>query len=204
MALPQDDQPETLARAVLAGSAEALDRWYRAEHPRVWRVCLGVLADRAEADDVAQDALLSMLDKLRQWDPSRPWSTWRNAVVLNLCRDRLRRRAARARAESQAADERGASELPERLPDPLHVASASEIAELVRAALARLTPREREAFVLVELEGAPAAEAAEALDVGESTVRSLVTLARRRLRLLLGPRLGVQSLGSACEGGSRG
>lgn len=202
MAPPADERPDDLARAVLGGSAQALDRWYRAEHPRVWRLCLGMLADRAEADDLTQDALLHMLDKLSQWDRSRPWAAWRNSLVLNLCRDRLRRGAARARAEERAAAARERDDLPARLPDPLRAASSSELAEIVSAALSRLTLREREAFVLVELEGATTADAAAALEVGESTVRSLVTLARRRLRALLGPRLAADAAGTGAQGGS--
>ena len=57
--------------------------------------------------------------------------------------------------------------------------------EALTAALSGLTPREREAFVLVDLSGVPAAQAAESMDVAEATVRSLLTLARRRLRTLL-------------------
>jgi RNA polymerase sigma factor (sigma-70 family) len=55
--------------------------------------------------------------------------------------------------------------------------------------LASLTGREREVFVLRDLEGLDSAEIATILGIGESTVRSFVTLSRRRLRALLGPRL---------------
>ena len=55
-------------RAVLAGDALALDRWYRREHPEVWRLCVGFLADAAEAEDVAQDAMLKLHDELPRWD----------------------------------------------------------------------------------------------------------------------------------------
>ncbi len=187
------EPPPGLIAAVRAGEAEALDRWYRGEHPRVWKLCLGFLADRAEADDVAQEAMLHLFDRLDDWDPGRPWSAWRNTVVLNLCRDRVRRRAARRRAEDRAAE----AGFPDRLPDPARAAEGGEVAEVLRAALAELTPREREAFVLRELEGLATGEVAAQLGVGESTVRSLLTLARRRLRGLLAPRLGIAEGGDA-------
>ena len=75
------------------------------------------------------------------------------------------------------------------LPDPHDAAAANEVVELLKSALGRLSPREREAFVLVVLEQNSPQEAAETLAIGESSVRSLVTLARRRLRQLLGPSL---------------
>ena len=171
-----------LRPALLAGDAAAIDAWYRAEHPQVWRLCLGLLADATEADDLAQDAMIKLLDSLDRWDPSRPWAGWRNTVVLNLGRDRLRRRATRATHEG-AAD--GAALFSRPLPSPSDAAHAAEVREALTRALSGLTPREREAFVLVDLSGLPAAQAAETMDVAEASVRSLLTLARRRLRTLL-------------------
>ena len=174
-----------LLSAVARGEPEAIDRWFRAEHPQVYRLCAGFLADAAEAEDAAQDAMLKLLDTLPRWDRTRPWKAWRNTLVLNLCRDRLRRSDSRAEAEGRAAP----LCLPAALPSPEEAAQGAEVREALMAALSALTPREREAFVLYDLEGADAATAAEALGIAESSVRSLLTLARRRLRQLLGPRL---------------
>lgn len=183
--------PAALVGAVLAGAPDALDAWFRGEHAPVYRLCYGLLAQAAEAEDAAQDALLHLFDRLERWDRARPYASWRNAVVVNLCRDRLRRRTARARAE-QAGAERAGERAGGQGPDPLHLAQSSELAAMLHTALEALTPREREVFVLCELEGAASAEVARVLAVTESTVRSLLTLARRRLRTLLGPRLAAQ------------
>ena len=190
-----DPAPELIA-AVVAGEAEALDRWYRGEHPRVWKLCLGFLADAAEADDAAQDAMLHLADRLERFDSTLPgasYGSWRDTVVLNQCRDRVRGAGRRRRAED------GAAALPRRLPDPAGDAASAEFQALLTAALGRLPEREREAFVLCELEGHRSRRAAEIMDIGESSVRSLRTLARRRLRDLLAPRLGL----AGREGGAR-
>ena len=173
-----------LAR-VLAGDADAFDAWYRREFPAVHRICFGMLVDPARADEAARDAMVHLHDRLRSYDASRRFSTWRNAVVMNLCRDRMRRERAREQIELDAAEAMRLS----TLPDPHDAAAANEVVELLKSALGRLSPREREAFVLVVLEQNSPQEAAETLAIGESSVRSLVTLARRRLRQLLGPSL---------------
>jgi len=142
------DDPDLLA-AVVRGDGDALDAWYRREHPVVHRLCTGFLADATEADDVAQDALLRLLDGLPRWDATRSWSSWRNTVVLNLCRDRLRRREAR-----RSAEEAGARAAPPAvLPAPDDVAAGREVRAVLMAALTSLSPREREAFVLHDLQG---------------------------------------------------
>jgi len=185
---PSDHALSATVQSVLAGSAEAVDRWFRGEHPQVFRLCLGFLADEAEAEDAAQDAMLQLYDRLGAWDQTRPWRGWRNAVVLNLCRDRLRRADARRRAHERALSER---EGPQRglLPDPGDELERAEVREVLRATLEALSPREREAFVLRDLEGHSTDEVAALLGVADSSVRSLLALARRRLRSILGERL---------------
>lgn len=175
-----------LVRAVSRGDAEALDAWFRWDHPQVYRLCFGLLLDAEEAEDAAQEAMLKLIDNMSTWDPERPYRAWRNALVLNLARDRRRRVAARARAEKAAAEGVSARELPA----PWDGAACGEVQALLKTALAHLSPREREVFVLRDLQGASTAEVAESMAIGPGTVRSLSALARRRLRRLLGDRLG--------------
>jgi len=188
-----------LLRVVARGEPDAIDRWFRAEHPQVYRLCAGFLANAAEAEDVAQDAMLKLLDTLPRWDGRREWRAWRNTIVLNLCRDRLRRIASRSDAESLAAP----LCQPSPLPSPEQAAQGGEVRELLMAALASLSPREREAFVLHDLDGLDAAETAAALGIAPSSVRSLLALARRRLRTLLGPRLKLTAPAAGSPGGAR-
>lgn len=175
---------EPLIERVLGGDLAAQDAFYRREYPAVYRVCLGFLAQADDAADVAQDAMLHLIDHLDRYDPSRRFSTWRNAVTANLCRDRLRRMATRRRIEEQAEP---LDRVP--LPDPSDLAAAGEVQRILLASLSSLTEREREVFVLRDLEGVPSPEVADALGVAEGTVRSLLCLARRRLRKLLGAHL---------------
>lgn len=170
---------------VIAGEPDAIDRWFRRDHPAVWRLAFGLLGERAEADDLAQDAMLQLHDRLQAGEPPRDYRAWRDTLVLNLCRDRLRRRNSRLRAESNAGEPRALACAP---------ASSAELEQfdaqtLLRRALDRLPERERAAFVLRELEGHATSHVAAVLEIGESSVRSLLTLARRRLRELLGERL---------------
>lgn len=174
-----------LLRAVVAGAPEAIDAWFRAEHPVVFRLCFGFLAERADAEDVAQEAMLQLLDRLASWDSTRSYRAWRTTLVLNRCRDRVRRHGRRRAAEEGAAAGRPES----ILSDPARNVELAEAEELLALGLRALPPREREAFVLRDLDGLETPEVARALEITESSVRSLVTLARRRLRELLGKRL---------------
>lgn len=172
----------TLIERVLQGDPKSLDSWYRAEFPSVWRLAIGVLLRAEEAEDLAQEAMLKLHDRLSAWDPKRAYAPWRNTLVLNLCRDRLRRMDARRRAESEAASEESSNQAT----SPSARMEQGELRRLLHSALAQLSPREREAFVLRELENHPSEEVAAAMGIEVASLRSLLTLARRRLREYLG------------------
>ena len=180
------------------GDPEAVDAWFRAEHPGVYRLCLGFLADPSLAEEIAQDAMLHLLDRLKSYDRKRAFGSWRDTVVLNLCRDRLRRDEARSRAHREWGEmvPQGASER-SLDPPPHEVLEAKESHALLMESLKALSPREREVFCLRDLEERSTSQVAEILSVGESTVRSLLTLARRRLRQVLSPHVNLTEEGNS-------
>jgi RNA polymerase sigma-70 factor (ECF subfamily) len=188
---------QNLAARLRSGEEHLLGEWYRREWSDVHRLCFGFLADPTEADDMAQDAMLHLKDRLKAWDLGGSYRRWRTTVVANLCRDRLRHLAAKQRAETRAMAERPESPLPH----PESEVDRREVTEILRRALAGLPEREREVFVLRDLEGLPSAEVASVLEIGESTARTILSLARRRLRGILGPRLFPEAFSGTGGGG---
>ena len=175
-----------LIDAVMRGDPDAVASWYAREHPRVFRLALGFLACPEDAEDMAQDAMLHLMDHLHRWNGKTPFRGFRNAVVTNLCRDRLRRKAVRKRAEDEAAT---ALEKRSPLPDPAAAVDQQELRCLFASALRKVPPREREVFVLRDLEEVSTSEVAETLGIRPASVRSLLSLARSRLRKILASRL---------------
>ena len=142
------------------------------------RVARAVLGDPDDADDAAQDALLSALVKLEQYDPRRPFGPWLLRIVANAATDRRRRRKVR-RTEPLDPGLAASGTRPDT------AAERSELSVRLRRALAELPERRRIAVVLFDVEGYAHAEIAEILGIPEGTVRSEVFHARRRLRVLL-------------------
>ncbi|QDV08742.1 ECF RNA polymerase sigma factor SigE [Planctomycetes bacterium Poly30] len=176
---PTDENAEIEAVARrLRETGDDLGRWYAAVHPGVLRLCRGFLASRASAEDVAQDIMLKLHDALSTWSPDRSFGAWSRAVVLNHCRNQMRADARRDEHERAA----GAGWALEHAPSPEVAAENGELSSRIDAALQLLPPREREVFVLVDLEGLTSTDAASTLDVSASTVRASLSMARRRLR----------------------
>jgi len=139
------------------------------------RVARAILDDADDADDAAQDAFLSALVKLGQFDPRRPFAPWLLRIVANAATDRRRRRTVR---RAEPLDARSAA----RDPTPDTATARRDLGERLRAALAELPERRRVAVVLFDVEGYSHAEIAGILGIPEGTVRSEVFHARRFLR----------------------
>jgi RNA polymerase sigma-70 factor (ECF subfamily) len=145
----------------------------------VRRVARAVTGDDHDADDAAQDAFLSALDRIETYDPSRPFGPWLMRIAANAAIDLLRRRAVR-RADAL----HDAVPSPGRTPEA--EAALAELRERIRVALAALPERQRIAVTLFDVEGYPHAEVAAILGIPEGTARSDVFHARRALRQALG------------------
>lgn len=144
----------------------------------VRRVARAVLNDPDDADDAAQDAFLSAMVNLKQYDPRRPFGPWLTRIAVNAATDRRRRRGVR-RAEPLAGHLQARGILPDADAD------RRALGERLRQALAELSERRRMAVVLFDVEGYTHAEIGQILGVPEGTVRSEVFHARRALRVLL-------------------
>ena len=86
---------------VAAGDREALQKLYEATCAKLFGVCLRILADRDESEDVLQEVYLTIWRRADRFDASRASViTWMSAIARNRAIDRLRTRGPMARAES--------------------------------------------------------------------------------------------------------
>src|SRR5579863_5590165 len=88
------EEAELVTRS-LAGDRTAFGALVERYAAQARRVARAVLRDPDDADDAAQDAFLSALVKLEQYDPRRPFGPWLMRIVANAATDRRRRRSVR-------------------------------------------------------------------------------------------------------------
>ena len=173
-----------LAARAAAGDGDAFGQLVERYAPQVRRVTRALLREPADADDAAQEALLSCWRHLARYDPERPFGPWLMRIVVNAAHDTRRRRQVR---ETEPL----APELPAAGANPEVMASRAEFRGRLDRALHGLPERQRMAVVLFDAEGFGHREIAELLGVPEGTVRSDVFHARRALREALAPYEGV-------------
>ncbi len=150
--------------------------------PRVFAHATRMLGDRAEAEDVTQEAMLRLWRMAPDWrEGEASVGTWLYRVASNLCLDRLRRRG-RSGPLDQAGDP------PDPAPGAVAALQARDRSLALSAALARLPDRQRQAVVLRHLDGLANPEIARVMDLTVEAVESLTARARRALAADLGSR----------------
>ena len=152
--------------------------------PRLLSYAMRLLGDRAEAEDVAQEAMLRLWRVAPDWRQGEAKvTTWTYRVVTNLCTDRLR---ARRRRTHSALDD--APELADTTPAVEPRMIEADRLRALKSALDTLPDRQREAVILRHFEGLTNPEIAQVMDIGVEAVESLVARGKRALTARLAGR----------------
>jgi len=167
----------TVVHRVLSGDVEQyriLVERYRAEFGRYAVASVG---DLDAAQDAMQEAFIRAFDALATCrDPDR-FGAWFFRILTNQCRNVLARR--RDTVPLEEVDPPGGARADEGL-------ERGELGAALEAAMARLTPEQREAFVMKHVDGRSYEEMAELLGVGVDALKMRVHRARDALRSLMG------------------
>lgn len=87
----EPDEPGELLLATASGDTAAFERLYRSTSPRLFGVCLRIVAQRSEAEDVLQEVFANVWRKAQQFDPSRASGlTWLTMLARNKAIDHIR------------------------------------------------------------------------------------------------------------------
>lgn len=173
--LPAALSDTDLLTAHAAGDRHAFEELFRRHRPRLYRAARRRGLTDEDAEDAVQEAMLSAHRAAGSFRHDAAVASWLYRIVINACRDRLRRNA--IRPTTALADD-----------DCVPVAdrtAALETALVVRQALLRLPAGQRNAVVAVDMQGYSVADAAALLNVAEGTVKSRCARGRARLAVLL-------------------
>lgn len=161
-----------LVELTIRGSADAagalFDRYWR----QAWKAAYAVVADRAVADDVAQDAMQRAFAALGRFDTERPFGPWLTRIVVNRAIDELRSRGRLDRLDETSLHD---WELDDSAADKLRLWAVTD-------AVAALAPAKRLVVVLRYWLDFPIEDIAAVLRIPAGTVASRLSRAHDELR----------------------
>ena len=172
--MPGSDPDAPLVRRAQRGDRLAFERLVDRHQHRLFTLAARTLGSRDEAEDAVQEAFVRAWRNLGSFRGNALFSTWLYRICVNAAHDLRERRVPEpAEVVDTAADPR------DRYVD-------RELSGDLQRALAELDDDQRRTIVLCDVLGCSYAEAAQALDVAEGTVKSRLFRARRELAQRLG------------------
>jgi RNA polymerase sigma-70 factor (ECF subfamily) len=173
-------------RLAQQGDAGAFEQIYRLHSRRVYAVCLRMVGNTAEAEDLTQDAFLQLYRKIGTFRGESAFSTWLHRLAVNVVLMKLRKKTLAATSLEESSDPEDESSGPRReigAPDLLLTGSIDRV-HLERA-IEQLPPGYRQVFVLHDVQGYEHNEIAGLMDCSIGNSKSQLHKARMRLRELL-------------------
>ncbi len=178
----QDDL--TLVDRVLSGDRRAFESLVRKYERRVFRVALAVLRNIEDAEEAMQDTFVKTFRHLDQFRTEARFSTWLTRIAIN---EAIEKRSTRKNYEPLGESETAEGQvIPKRYEpwrsNPEELYGKQEIHRVIEDAIQSLPDIYREAFVLRDVEGLTAEEAAEALGITVPALKSRLLRARLTMR----------------------
>lgn len=179
--------PEAEAiRRAQQGDANAFERIYRLHSRRVYSLCLRMVGNPAEAEDLTQEAFLQLFRKIATFRGESAFSTWLHRLAVNVVLMKLRKKSLPETSLEEATEpdeETGGPRRDVGGPDPLMAGSIDRV-NLERA-IQELPPGYKQVFVLHDIQGYEHNEIAELMGCSIGNSKSQLHKARTRLRELL-------------------
>jgi RNA polymerase sigma-70 factor (ECF subfamily) len=164
---------EQLLEGLRAGDAVAFSQIYRAQAVAVYNLCLRLLGNPEDAQDVTQEVFIKACRQLPGCDANFRVKPWLYRVAVNACYDQLRKRRSHGMTES----------LPEELyASPIDAFEQAELGEALEQTLAGLSVRHRTVLVLKDVHGLSHAEIAATLGISHGAAEILLFRAHEAFR----------------------
>jgi len=179
--MSQEDQ--IFLNQAKTGDKVAFGKLVEKYYEMVYAVIFGILGNREESLDLAQDLFVKVYRELNRFRGDSSFKTWLYRIAVNMAIDLIRKRR-----PFVPIDE--GMELPVEKPSPRDQASQEELSRFVREALALLSPEHRAILVLREWHDLSYEEIAETLRIDLGTVMSRLHYARKKLGEVVLSRFG--------------
>ena len=174
------DERSLVARAS-GGDPDAFNRLMEHHERRMYAVALRMCANREDAQDCLQEAMLRVYRAIGGFKGESSFSTWVYRITMNTCLDELRRKKNKQSASLDDLLEDGWAPADERTSPEKHAVRV-EAARALHQTIRELPEDMRAAVVLRDIQGYSYEEIAQILDINVGTIKSRISRGREKLR----------------------
>lgn len=179
------DQDTELLTLIAQGDQAAIHKIVTQKLPRLLALSTRMLGNRAEAEEVVQEAFVRLWKQAGTWKSGEAkLDTWLHRVTMNLCYDRLRANKNNCEMADDTIFQASIQYVDER-PNPELTLNQKQQGELVSIALKKLPTRQKEALILKYYQSLSNTDAAYVMRINIDALESLLARSRRNMKVLL-------------------
>ncbi|MCO7125301.1 RNA polymerase sigma factor SigW [Sporolactobacillus shoreicorticis] len=180
-----DQSEKRLIKKIRKGDQQAFAELVERYKNSVFAICLRMVGNAQEAEDLSQEAFIRAYNRIDQYDHDRKFSTWLFRIATNLSIDFLRRRKNNVSLDAVVPGTEGLSlntMLPDEGEQPEDQMVRKETEEMVQEQIKRLPDKYRSAIVLKYIEDLSLKEISEIMEIPVGTVKTRIHRGREMLR----------------------
>jgi RNA polymerase sigma-70 factor, ECF subfamily len=181
---------EKIVARIVQGQTELFEIIMRRHNQRLYRTCVAILQNDAQAEDVVQDTYVRAYQHLHQFAGRAQFSTWLTRIAVHEALGRLRGRRRVEELDAMPEEVKNAKTV-SLSADPEQQCANRELGTLLEDTVQRLPEQYRVVFMLREIEEASTQEVAAILDISEENVKTRLHRARAMLRKSLFRKVGA-------------
>jgi RNA polymerase sigma-70 factor (ECF subfamily) len=202
--IQNDANTNDLLRRVQAGESDLFYELVRPWERAVFLSALGIVNNEADAEEVAQEAILKAYKNISRFRGEAKFSTWLIQITINEARMKVRKRRSYL---YDSLDEQLRTDDGEYMPKdfadwreiPLQALENKHLRIAIRRALEGLAEKYRSVFVLRDIQQLSIEETAQVLGISVANVKTRLSRARLKMRDALAPGWGGSWTNSVCR-----
>lgn len=172
-------QLDNIVHRCQMGELAAFSELFALQEARVYRLAMTILQNEQDAEDAVQDAYLRIFERIKHFKGDAAFQTWMTTIVVNLCRDKMRRNKVRRAISLDWIRHRPGED------DVIAEVSRRRHRQRLWSAVSQLDEKHRLPVILHYHERLSCDEVAHVLGIRTSTVYSRLNTARQRLRRMM-------------------
>ena len=178
---------QEIIQFILNGNTENFRQIAEAYQSKIFRVCMGFVHQKEEAEDLTQDILVSIYKNLNSYKGNSKFSTWIYRIAVNASLRHLERKKRRGffeRIEQLFTGEKSSHEINihSHTETPESILTTKERFEMVHRAIDSLSENQRIAFTLSKFDDLPQQQIASIMNITEGAVEALLQRAKANLQ----------------------
>jgi len=178
---------QEIIQSILNGNTENFRLIAEAYQSKIFRVCMGFVHQKEEAEDLTQDILVSIYQNLNSYKGNSKFSTWMYRIAVNASLRHLERKKRRGffeRIEQLLTGEKSSHEINihSHTETPESILTSKERSEMVHRAIDSLSENQRIAFTLSKFDDLPQQQIASIMNSTEGAVEALLQRAKANLQ----------------------